>query len=800
MSSLCSTASYTSSQIDRSQYLPSTLQGSFQNSQGTVPQFSFTTSPSLTGLFQTNESISTPAFIDGSIQYLGFDNGFGNWTPGQTFNVNYAELCPCTSNNGSLCNFDSLSQMGNFAGPYSNNGLDNYKIAFCSSTATNGYGCTGLFQNLSDGKIDYDPTVFGSLYNPVVGSKTGFDETFWRVGNPIPLGKTLTAPDNTTTLDSMQLYFNMPSEGGVQPCGVQYPSNATQTNEWWSYGDIGKVFEFDPQLGACSQRVVCPGGICAGDFPRKTPDGPINYWDDVHDYYSGIVIQDSKDNNTGNANGYGNDLFCEVFYGLAQRPGENPKQTFPMTVNRQVQQTDTSFPTSLFGNITLYDAQTVSTSPQPGMSPDIIQFNSPSNYAACSKPLSDFPYGNFFTVNNPVGASDMDYVSWNCQVSNPQIIPFSTQSSSNASTVKENNNQVPPGYFYWDENDVNGGTNVGDWSSMTYNGNPIPGIGFTVQGELYSPSMSRDFYGGNAGGNRTFNLSGAGYNKATQRTKPASGNGPGYAVRTFCPSLYGPLGAGRQYCGFGGAANIPGSDANVGTSTPIIYTNLYNGQDPNCAVNAQMYALANEYDYAQNNWMPEDWKLYYMYLDEYGMDGNSLCPLLGDTCKNKDEKPELFIEPTCVNCLAGNFAYGVMYDGGDLPNSGGAYDSSLIMANGTPMNMRGNMQSASYPGFSDPGNNLTSPTSPSVASSLMGCDRMIGYQTVGYNGKTIGVHATCACTSSSACYCWNTAGDFPDNGLPAIYNPQGPDSGGDGSGGEGNCWIQEGYDNNINKL
>jgi len=797
--SLCTQAQGFNSSIqwDRSQYLSTDFLNSLQGSglepispNGTTSQENFvfslpSSTNSLVGLYQSNVAAQISS-IDGSTGYLGYDNGFGNWIPGQTnFGINYGELCPCTDlqdSQGNNCM--AIGQMGNFDGPMTNDGLSNYKVAFCSSTGGN-YGCTGLFQNVTNGTIDFDYRVFGSLYNLSHTGKKGLssDVQFWRVGQPIPLGKQALAPDGITPLDQMQLYFNMPSSGGVQPCGSEYPSNQTQSNpnEWWSLGDIGKIFEFDPELGACSQRVVCPGGICEGDFPRKTPDGPINYWGNTHDDYSNIYIQDTKDYNTGNTDGYGNDLFCEVF---GYYDGQSlTYSNDPIVVNRMVTQTETSFSPTMFGNINLFD---------PGsQSSTGVTFNSiPGAFRMCNIPAADFPYGTYYHVHANITPGFQNYTAYNCQIANPQLIPFSSESNSGTGTY-DGFNKVPAGYFYWDEQDAVSSSYVGDWGAMTYNGNPIPGSGFTVLADLLGMAGSSEsslVYSGNKGGKRTYNLSGAGYNKATQR----SSGGSGYAVRTFCPSLYGPLGAGQQYCGFGGKQNV------VNQNNPYSfqqYSNIYNGLDPNCALNADLYSLANEYNFSNNNWSPEDWKLYYMYLDEYGMDGNGLCPLLGDTCKNTSSPTptgQLFVEPNCVNCLAGNFAYGVMYDNPDA-----AADAGTLMNNGTPMNMRGNMQSTSFPGTSPGNNSQTSSTAPTAASSLMGCDRMIGYQTVGYNGKTVGVHATCACTDASDCYCWNTAGDWNGNDLPEIYSDQ--TGGGTMPGGEGNCWIQNGYENNINR-
>lgn len=792
-STLCTNASGfdSNNQLDRSKYLPSSFSfGTFQNMGLNTNESEFLfnlDSVSMTGLYMS--TVPGPvSSIDGTTNMLGYDNGYGNWVPSNTsFSLNAAELCPCV---GMECEPSYQNQMGNFVGPYSTSGLDNYKVAFCSSTDQGGYGCTGLFYNLFQGKIDLDPVTFGSLYSNFASPNQPniplSNVNIWRIGDPIPLNSnnlpSPIGPVNAPTLDSMQLYFTLPSlTGGVQPCGVPYNNNITNSNslgnnsyEYYSLGDVGKVFEYDSQFQTCSQRIVCPGGICDGNFPRSTPDGPINYYGTDHSDYDNITLTNSKDTNMTNPNGYGNDLFCELF--------NDPNQGGVWTVNRSLEQSSTSFPTTMFGNINLTSDGAM------GL----------TNKSMCQIPYTSFPNGTNMNLEGcGPGNVDCQYMAYNCQIANPQVVPFSSEGSSK-NPYPDKNNQVPPGYFFWDEYDANSTANVGDWSqTMTYSGHPIPGISYTVSAQLYDVDQGSNLiYAGTPGPNRTYNMSGAGYNKATQTSSTSNPNGDGnYAVRTFCPSLYGPLGSGQRYCGFAGNPNYIEGD-----STFQQYSTVYNGQDPNCATNANLYALANEYSYAQDNWMPEDWKLYYMYLDEYGMDGNGLCPLLGDTCQAPDVKNSLFISPTCVNCLAGNFAYGVMYDGGTSPGNqgdGGGYDAGIASANATPLNMRGNMQSTTYPNFSDPGNNIPPSTSPTVASSLMGCDRMIGYQTVAYNGKSIGVHATCACIPESPCYCWNTAGDWNGNDDVQIYSDQ--NSSGMESGNEPTCWVQNNYKNNINQ-
>jgi len=230
------------------------------------------------------------------------------------------------------------------------------------------------------------------------------------------------------------------------------------------------------------------------------------------------------------------------------KPGDNPYPSQagvgPKCYTRTVQQSDSSFPIEMFGPL-----------------------NSPTG-------LNGDP--NFINgANVPVN------------ISNPLLLPFGNDSRKPANTPQGTfnrdiwanvYNKVPEGYYYWDID-----TNlkqIGNWDA-NYQGVPFASVSHVNL--LYDNPYSTNPIEQWVGPQWSYDVSGAGYNPSTQIVSSGAEDGTdqGRAVRQFCGSMYGNMGAGGfctgiNYTNFN-PSNIRGGEGNQSyTNTPGNNVDFFN--------------------------------------------------------------------------------------------------------------------------------------------------------------------------------------------------------------------------------
>lgn len=180
---------------------------------------------------------------------------------------------------------------------------------------------------------------------------------------------------------------------------------------------------------------------------------------------------------------------------------------------------------------------------------------------------TSFPINMFDRLNDPTGLNgDPGFRDGNgnpMNIMNPLLLPFGNDTIPSSSSfvkgamirdeVSDFYNLVPGGYFYWNSDDNKKA--VGDWDA-NYKGLPLASVTH-VQNVYDNPFLLTQVEQW-SGPQWSYDVSGAGFNPSTQVV--SAGGIDDRAVRHYCSSMYGTMGAGEFCKGVNytsGAYNIP---------------------------------------------------------------------------------------------------------------------------------------------------------------------------------------------------------------------------------------------------
>lgn len=543
------------------------------------------------------------------------------------FGINYAEMCPCLSSNASNCPSTVFTQMANAEGPMGNDGLSNYRFMYCTQNNP---------PDKYDCKTVFQNTFFSNGSNNSNSANPADFMVFGSlVGNtPVPNSKLFLLGD-PIPLDSGNT--TKPLFDNVELTHMQLYYLTT------------------PDDGSVTQP--CANSL---DENTLTGEGSIGRVFQFSPQHGACAMRNVCENGT-----------CQGDF--PAKPGDNPTKTL-------------SYNDMVWGNNT--------------------QDNMPGNlcYARQAQQSSiSFPQEMFGPLNSPTGLNgDPNFVGYGpgtssefLNIMNPMMLPFGADPNKSipdnytkGSLIRDINadfyNLVPAGYFHWSL--TGNAQNVGDWDA-NYQGLPFSSVTHVLN--IYDNPYTMDQIEQWPGPQWSYDISGAGYNPSTQVVS-SGGNGD-RAVRQYCGSMYGNMGAG-QFCKgvnyTSGKYNLPLAPGNnvdfINCTMPSANIHVYSsGSDTFTSVDC---SASDDFQNCMNSNDP--------WTSPYAMYN----PQTTDIPIDQNQMPNSIL-------LSQYFTHSASLDYGTLDKSAGDVSNSLQAF--WPRSFRGNAGMANPPGY-DPKNSTNS--------------------------------------------------------------------------------------------